>query len=405
MERIGCGGRIGALLVLLGTAASLAVADPVQWSGSRGGATVTLYVDGQRATGGVRADIGDGSVDLTLVGTGVGTRYSGTLSGTRRPRGANRDQDVAGSWDADLKGAGSPVTVRITKVDGRPQTSTFALPLATSAAPPPLRCGWTKGDVTAQRGDAAVRPVRTGDPVRIGDTVRTGARSSAIVILGNRSVVMMQELTTLALPASDDNRGGIHKVKAQGGRIWFAVRKVGPNQKFEVETDEAVASVRGTEFLVESDANGELSVTTADGEVDVSDPRDPALAPVPVMPGMRWLAGRRAPNGPRRWAPPRPVDLAPIVERWQPMLNLADHVWVHRRLGKRNFWQDRLARPGPRAPLGRGGGGPGGPRGRGGPAGRGPAGRGRQNPNPPGGGESRGPQTGRYASVSGPARG
>jgi hypothetical protein len=182
--------------------------------------------------------------------------------------------------------------------------------------------------------------------------VRTsGGGSSAIIVLGDRSVVMMQRFTTLTLPAGEDV-SSVNRVKVGGGKIWFAVRKVGAGQRFDVETDEAVASVRGTEFLVEREPDGDLSVTTADGEVDVSPPGQPAQR-VQVTAGMHWLGPRAAlaPGG--RWPVPRPVNLLPLVRRWGPMLDVADQVWPLRREGRPRFWQERF-RLGPEArPHGR----------------------------------------------------
>jgi hypothetical protein len=339
-------GAIGFGWALLPAAllAAAALAAPVQWSGSLGSATVQLFVDGQRAAGGVRSDPGGGMVDLTLVGTGTGSRYAGALSGSRRPAGDPREQAIAGRWEADLA-APARVVIDITRVDGRPQQRRFTLPLSTSAAPPVLRCGWAKGSVTAQRGRAGVRPLRGGDAIAAGDTIRTDARSAAILVLGDRSVVMLQELTTLALPEGGGNQGAeLQRLKASSGKIWFAVRKVGAGQRFEVETDEAVASVRGTEFLLEVGAGGEFELTTAEGQVEILDPAG-AQAPVPVAAGMRFALAARRPGAPRSWRAARPVDLAPLVRRWEPMLTLADHLWVPRRAGKRGFWQDRF-RPG-----------------------------------------------------------
>jgi hypothetical protein len=339
-----------------------------------------LYVDGQRATGGVRADLADASLDLTLAGTGSGTHYSGTLSGARRPHGTNRDQAVSGTWQAELQGQ-SQIKVTITKVDGRPQAQALTVALTTSGPPPPLRCGWTRGQVTAQRGNAPTRSLRAGDAVFFNDTIRTAAQSGAVVILANRAVVMMEELTTLSLPPRDPSVIGIHQVNAGAGKIWFAVRKIGGDQRFEVDTDEAIASVRGTEFLVELGDDGQMDLTTAEGEVEVAD-RAGQAQPVSVPAGMRWGRPTRRAGAPRPWGPAQRADLAPVVQRWGPMLHLADQHFPFRRLGKRNFWQDRFTRnvpgagnrPGGTGAPNRGAGGGRGQRGPGGPPG--PGGRG-----------------------------
>lgn len=324
-------------------AAAAALAAPVQWTGGRGPMQVKLYVDGQRATGGVLADTGNGVADLTLVGTGAGVRYSGAMGGTLKPTGGAAPQEVQGTWMATLSSPAPQVSIRISRIDGKPAARNVLLPLSGSSAPPPMRCGWARGDVTAQKPRATARPLRAGDPVGVGDIIRTGGGSAAIVVLGDRSVALMEELTTLTLPAGSENEGSSpQKVQANRGKIWFAVRKIGGGQRFEVETDEAVASVKGTEFLVEVQEDGEMSLLTAEGEVDVSNPTNPQEKPIPVTAGTRWNLARKAPGVVRAWRPAQKFDMTPVVQRWQPMLNLSDHLWIHRRQGKIGFWQDRI---------------------------------------------------------------
>src|SRR3712207_2876782 len=68
-----------ALLALLALAAQAA---PAQWSGASGGVWVRLFVDGQKATGGVEATVPWGTARMELSGSGAGTTYGGTLQGT-----------------------------------------------------------------------------------------------------------------------------------------------------------------------------------------------------------------------------------------------------------------------------------------------------------------------------------
>jgi hypothetical protein len=195
-----------------------------------------------------------------------------------------------------------------------------------------------------------------------GDAIETGAGSGAIVVLGDSSVVMMQEKTRVEIPDVAENRDHTQKVRLSTGKVWFAVRKVQDRGKFEVETEEAVAAVRGTEFLVEVGEDGETAVTTADGEVAVTDAgRTRPFTAVPA--GRRWaLAARRQRMAAGGWRPAAAYDLRLAVSRWKAMLAEADRHWPHRRRGKQRFWQDRLGAPGPGAAPGararRPGGGP-----------------------------------------------
>lgn len=321
-------------LIFMGLAAHAA---PVQWTGNSGGAWVKLFVDGQKATGAIRSQLPEIYAEVELSGSGSGSQYAGTLQGIARRAG--NTTPLTGEWRASTgSGAALHCTIRPT---GKP-VRTLDVPLQQSAGYALLRCAWLRGTATrTSRGSAAPVPLKANDPVAIGDSIETGPQSGAIVILGDRSVVMMQEKTRLLVPDVPDNRTGVQKAKVGTGKVWFAVKKVQDRGKFEVETDEAVAAVRGTEFLVEVGDEGETSITTAEGEVAITD-AERKRPFTPCRAGMRWaLAARRLRRG-AFWGGPRAHDLRTLVQTWRPMLEQADIAWPLRREGKRAFWQDSL---------------------------------------------------------------
>lgn len=322
-----------------------AQAAPVQWAGEAGPAWARLYVDGQKATGAVRANTARGLAEVSLSGSGADGRYSGTLEGVGR-----RDEEevpLRGTWQAAL-GTGSGTLNLLLRASQGSGGTPLRVALAPTAGYPLLRLAWLRG--TARRVPAAGAPaaLRMGERLALGDTVETGPASSAILTLGDGGVVLMQERTRVQVPDAEDNRGErVQRVRAAQGKVWFAVRKVQERGKFEVETDEVVAAVRGTEFLVEVTPETGASITTAEGEVAVTDTAREA-APVPVGEGMEWSPGRplgnRAPfdRGTRR------LDAAAFQARlaaWLPLLQEADRHWPFRREGKRRFWMRRFARP------------------------------------------------------------
>lgn len=320
----------------LGVGVMAAWAAPVQWTGTAQNTRVQLFVDGQKATGGVRASFPRGTADITLSGSGGSSHYSGTAAG-QGLRGA-QTVAVSGSWEASLVPGSARIHLKLQPQGG--QTIPLSVDLSQTAYQP-LRCAWLRGSATRKSG-GATKPLRAGDGLRVGDAVETGAGSSAILVLADRSVVMMQERTRVEIPDVPDNRGQLQKTKVSSGKVWFAVRKVQQGSKFEVETTEAVASVRGTEFLVEVDDEGETSLTTAEGEVVVSDLQR-TRNPIPVREGMAWRLPRRTPVGEAaRWRPAARANLERIVERWGPLLDEADLHWPFRRAGKARFWQNRL---------------------------------------------------------------
>jgi hypothetical protein len=331
---IGCWLALGA--VGAGEAAP-AAPGPLLWSEREGGGAARVYTDGERAVGGVRVATKDGGdADLSLLGRyqSGDKEYRGKVSG--RQRAGGQVSAASGHWT--LNPAGRRVVVSLLWANGKRETVWLNWPLVRPGAPPPLRCGWARGTVTRRPAGGKAAALATGDGIAVGDTITTGRDSAAIVVLGDRSVAVLQAETTLALPAGPANRGpAVERVQVHGGKIWFAVRKLGSGQKFEVETDEAVAGVRGTEFVVARGAAG-TDVVMADGAADLSDPA--GLRPaVPLPAGQGW---QRAAGG-GAWAAPAPVDLGPLLDEWDELLEIADACWPYRRENRIPFWQDQVA--------------------------------------------------------------
>lgn len=335
---------VGVLLVLGGAASwgvvQTAAAAPVQWTGTASGTWVRLFVDGQKCAGGAEAALAAGPAKLELSGAGSGSRYSGTLTGSAW-RG-DAASPLTGTWQATLGGGGEQIRMTLRPKTGQPATVTVSLRQQQYR---PLFCSWARGTVTRRPAEGAAAPLAKGGEIRVGDRIETGADGRAVVVLGDSSVVMLQESTRIEVPRVPENAERTQKVRAQGGKVWFAVKKVQQGSKFEVETDEAVAAVRGTEFLVEVGAEGEVSLTTAEGQVDVTD-ASPTRATTAVLPGMQWSF--RRPRGEVQGAVgrrllPRPVK--PLLQSWAPLLQEADRSWPYRRLDKKGFWQDRLSKP------------------------------------------------------------
>jgi hypothetical protein len=353
------GAALAATVGLMGLLALAARAAPVQWSGNAGGAWVRLFVDGQKATGAIRAQLPEVYAELELSGSGAGAAYTGTLQGVARQAGAGFP--VTGDWRVRL---GSDAEIEYTvRPKGRP-AKTGRVPLVQAAGYALLRCAWVRGSVTRTPKNGARVALKTNDPVAVGDTLETAADGGAVVVLGDRSVVMMQGATRLVIPDVPDNRQGVQQTRVDSGKVWFAVRKV-QDRKFEVETEEAVAAVRGTEFLVEVGDGGELGVTTAEGEVVMQD-RGRARAAVPVRAGMHCRLAARHLRAKGPWKAGPRGDLAGVVRAWRPLLQQADTHWPLRREGKARFWQDSFGETTPAGPRGpaspRGGGRRPGPR-------------------------------------------
>ena len=109
-----------------------------------------------------------------------------------------------------------------------------------------------------------------GATLQAGDRVRTRAQSRAAVQLSDRSVVRLDELTTLEiLPPrkSEKKRFGLSQ-----GAIYFFNREKPADVEFD--TPLAAGAIRGTEFLLEAQPQGAVHLALIDGLVTLASARE-----------------------------------------------------------------------------------------------------------------------------------
>lgn len=107
-------------------------------------------------------------------------------------------------------------------------------------------------------GRAPPQPLKIGTAIRVGDQVETGPGVRLKLTLNDRSVLMLDEKSTLRIDAAEfgdqtKQRNGFWATLGVG-RLWAKVAKAvaGSDAKFEVRTERAVAGVRGTRFWVDA---------------------------------------------------------------------------------------------------------------------------------------------------------
>jgi tetratricopeptide (TPR) repeat protein len=101
------------------------------------------------------------------------------------------------------------------------------------------------------------------------DRVRTLALSRAMVQLAELGRVRLDELTTLEIlpPRSPGSKGTLD---LKSGAIYFFTRD--RPREFDIQTPQALAASRGTEFLVSIEPAGREVFLVYDGEVELSNP-------------------------------------------------------------------------------------------------------------------------------------
>lgn len=174
--------------------------------------------------------------------------------------------------------------------------------------------------VTVISGDVQVRHGATGtfvsatdgEVLSAGDTVRTADGARAVLTYFEGSTVSVEPNTELAIETASALTDGSTVVVMQQnfGRTWHVVTKlITGNSKYEVKTPASTASVRGTAFVVDSDAERTVVTTTEGTVVDrVADPDHVGqTVDVPVPAGKT--------HEQKKNAPPAPAAVAPQPER------------------------------------------------------------------------------------------
>lgn len=175
-----------------------------------------------------------------------------------------------------------------------------------------------RGQVAWRRAGTEVwQKVEPGLALGPGDEILTWDGAHAVlqtaeghrVELGPRTQVRVVELRASAGPGQ---KGGGTRLRLWLGQVWSTVAELlGTESRYQVETDSAVAAVRGTEFYVESGADGSTRVIVREGEVEVQAGGQSVTVPagfgVQVFPG-------QAPGQPQPMPYPTPPSERPPTE-------------------------------------------------------------------------------------------
>jgi hypothetical protein len=99
------------------------------------------------------------------------------------------------------------------------------------------------------------KALEVGSEIELNDTIDVGPASNLKLTLTDESVIMLAERSQLIIDEAtfegQDRKG--FAARLGFGKVWAKVKKAlaGSDSKFEVQTDRAVAGVRGTTFRVD----------------------------------------------------------------------------------------------------------------------------------------------------------
>lgn len=150
---------------------------------------------------------------------------------------------------------------------------------------------YTEGDVSIRNGSQTHDAI-PGEPLNPGDVISTGAESLAVIDLANSTTLKLRPRTTLAIDSIGETTG----VTLNAGGVFTHVLKKLTGQ-FSVQTQTAVAGVRGTEFFIAYgrtvDALPDVWLCVNSGAVDVSLPRTGQSVVVKEGFGINIVAGTK----------------------------------------------------------------------------------------------------------------
>jgi hypothetical protein len=130
-----------------------------------------------------------------------------------------------------------------------------------------------QGKAQRWRGAGAHRQLRLGAVVSQGDTIATGEGARLEIRFSDNSILRLGEKARLELSEAHFAAGAAQrKLSARlfFGKLWAKVTSVlQGDQKFQVETENAVAGVRGTTFRVDANDDNSVRVRVYDGTVAV----------------------------------------------------------------------------------------------------------------------------------------
>lgn len=179
-------------------------------------------------------------------------------------------------------------------------------------APGAMTATIVEGHATVQTaGASSEQPLAQGAALQEGDVVQTGPDGRVEIATANGNTLRLVQNVRLELRQAPQ-QGRTFSAHLWLGSLWLRVHKLLQDESFRVETENGVAGVRGTEFMVEAGTQGgEDRVRVYEGAVEVHDRAGQWTHRVEPGSELSFRRGAR-PEG------PRPFD--PASDRTHPLM-------------------------------------------------------------------------------------
>lgn len=151
-------------------------------------------------------------------------------------------------------------------------------------------------EVVMRQGRVEVQDPATGlwrealpkQPLKVGDALRTGEASQAALLVKDRTQVRLNERSSFVLKAAGDEQGGT-QLELTSGRMWAQAKQfttgllrattglLTSRPKLAVNTPTATIGIRGTDWEITVDEQGDTQVVVFSGEVAVANDQGEVL--------------------------------------------------------------------------------------------------------------------------------
>jgi hypothetical protein len=158
-------------------------------------------------------------------------------------------------------------------------------------------------------GSKGSQPLTVNAPLHVGDTIISAA-GKAKIALSDGTIISVGENSRVRLADYESAAGNVKaRVNLISGALRLVADKVAPADRFEVETETAIAAVRGTDWVVEVTPE-RTSVAVVSGVVAVSGRAADAQATVVLQGNGQGTDVRRgsAPTPAAVWSAQRFAD-------------------------------------------------------------------------------------------------
>jgi hypothetical protein len=121
--------------------------------------------------------------------------------------------------------------------------------------------------VTRSQKNAAENAPR-GTRLNSGNVLRTGAgAAAALIFTDDKSILKVRENSKVNIAGQREASGIVKTIKMEFGALWAKVTR--SETPFKIETPSGVAAVKGTQFYVILDGNGNMIIFCLEGAIEL----------------------------------------------------------------------------------------------------------------------------------------